>query len=94
LKLFLTSLVFQDDGISDLIAGVTVGLTIIPQGIAYALVANLPAQVSQTLWTEGAHFSSRKSTRKSLHILKIFSELFTRLCNIGPITTHKTGVWS
>jgi len=35
-----------DDGISDLIAGITVGLTIIPQGIAYALVANLPAQVS------------------------------------------------
>lgn len=28
----------------DLIAGVTVGLTVIPQGIAYALVANLPPQ--------------------------------------------------
>ena len=34
-----------DEAISDLIAGITVGLTIIPQGIAYALVANLPAQV-------------------------------------------------
>ena len=33
-------------GVSDLIAGITVGLTIIPQGIAYALVANLPPQVS------------------------------------------------
>ena len=32
-------------GVSDIIAGVTVGLTIIPQGIAYALVANLPPQV-------------------------------------------------
>lgn len=32
--------------VSDLIAGVTVGLTIIPQGIAYALVAELPPQVS------------------------------------------------
>ena len=32
-------------GVSDLIAGITVGLTIIPQGIAYALVANLPPQV-------------------------------------------------
>ena len=34
-----------EDGVSDLIAGITVGLTIIPQGIAYALVASLPAQV-------------------------------------------------
>ena len=31
--------------VSDLIAGITVGLTIIPQGIAYALVAELPPQV-------------------------------------------------
>ena len=33
-----------DFAISDVIAGVTVGLTVIPQGIAYALVANLPPQ--------------------------------------------------
>lgn len=33
-----------DAAISDFIAGITVGLTAIPQGIAYALVANLPAQ--------------------------------------------------
>ena len=32
-------------GVSDLIAGVTVGLTVIPQGIAYALIAKLPPQV-------------------------------------------------
>ena len=31
--------------VSDLIAGITVGLTVIPQGIAYALVAELPPQV-------------------------------------------------
>ena len=31
-------------GISDLIAGLTVGLTVIPQGIAYAIVAGLPPQ--------------------------------------------------
>jgi len=30
--------------VSDLIAGVTVGLTVIPQGIAYAVVAGLPPQ--------------------------------------------------
>ena len=33
-----------DFAISDVIAGVTVGLTVIPQGIAYATVANLPPQ--------------------------------------------------
>ena len=31
--------------VSDMIAGITVGLTVIPQGIAYAGVAGLPAQV-------------------------------------------------
>ena len=30
--------------VSDLIAGLTVGLTVIPQGIAYAIVAGLPPQ--------------------------------------------------
>ena len=34
-------------GVSDLIAGVTVGLTVIPQGIAYALIAKLPPQVKK-----------------------------------------------
>ena len=33
--------------ISDLIAGLTVGLTVIPQGIAYAIVAGLPPQYGQ-----------------------------------------------
>ena len=32
--------------VSDMIAGITVGLTVIPQGIAYAGVAGLPAQVN------------------------------------------------
>ena len=35
--------------ISDAIAGITVGLTVIPQGIAYAGVAELPAQVINLL---------------------------------------------
>ena len=35
-----------ETGVADLIAGLTVGLTVIPQGIAYALVANLEPQVS------------------------------------------------
>jgi len=33
-----------DSAVSDAIAGVTVGLTVIPQGIAYAVVAGLPPQ--------------------------------------------------
>ena len=33
--------------VSDLIAGITVGLTVIPQGIAYSLIAGLPPQVSE-----------------------------------------------
>ena len=32
------------DAVSDIIAGITVGLTVIPQGIAYAIVAGLPPQ--------------------------------------------------
>ncbi len=35
----------RNKAVSDLIAGITVGLTVIPQGIAYALVAELPPKV-------------------------------------------------
>ena len=31
----------------DLIAGLTVGLTVIPQGLAYAVIAELPPQVRE-----------------------------------------------
>lgn len=34
----------RDDAIGDAIAGITMGLTIIPQAIAYAALANLPSQ--------------------------------------------------
>lgn len=34
------------DALGDLVAGVTVGLTVIPQSLAYANVAGLPPQVS------------------------------------------------
>lgn len=37
-----------ETAISDLIAGITVGLTTIPQAIAYALIAGLDPQVSRT----------------------------------------------
>jgi len=32
--------------VADIIAGITVGLTILPQALAYAQVAGLPPQVS------------------------------------------------
>lgn len=33
------------DAVSDLIAGITVGLTVLPQGLAYATLAGLEPQV-------------------------------------------------
>lgn len=40
----------KEDGIGDLVAGVTVGLTVIPQALAYAGIAGLPAEVSVFLY--------------------------------------------
>ena len=37
-----------DDAVGDLVAGITVGLTVIPQGLAYANLAGLPPQVCIT----------------------------------------------
>jgi sodium-independent sulfate anion transporter 11 len=34
-----------DDAVGDLVAGITVGLTVIPQSLAYANLAGLPPQV-------------------------------------------------
>lgn len=36
-----------DDAIGDLVAGITVGLTVIPQSLAYSSVAGLDAKVRQ-----------------------------------------------
>lgn len=35
----------SEDAVGDLVAGITVGLTIIPQALAYAGIAGLPAAV-------------------------------------------------
>ena len=35
--------------VPDLLAGITVGLTVIPQGIGYAVVAKLPPQVKMNV---------------------------------------------
>lgn len=42
----------KDYIVSDLVAGLTVGLTVIPQAIAYANVAGLPLQVEQKKTTK------------------------------------------
>jgi len=38
----------SEDAVGDLVAGITVGLTVIPQGLAYANLAGLPTQVCIT----------------------------------------------
>ncbi len=35
-----------EDALGDLVAGVTVGLTVIPQSLAYSNIAGLPAEVA------------------------------------------------
>lgn len=42
---WLPKYTINDHGIPDLVAGITVGLTVIPQAIAFANVAGLPPQV-------------------------------------------------
>lgn len=49
----------NDHGISDLVAGITVGLTVIPQAIAFANVAGLPPQVSTLLMREAVSKNSQ-----------------------------------
>lgn len=44
---WLPKYTLNDHGIPDLVAGITVGLTVIPQAIAFANVAGLPPQVSR-----------------------------------------------
>lgn len=58
----------------DSLAGTTVGLTVIPQGIAYAIVAGLPAQVSFALYK---YVSSDASVSISILYKPL---LFSSLC--------------
>jgi len=53
----------SDDAIGDLVAGITVGLTVIPQALAYSGIAGLPAAVS---------FFTFKIVKKWTSILSFF----------------------
>lgn len=39
----------SDDAVGDIVAGITVGLTVIPQSLAYSNVAGLPAEVPSNI---------------------------------------------
>lgn len=72
-----------EHGISDLVAGVTVGLTVIPQAIAFANVAGLPPQVSRS----GLRiFANRRSISRSYDI--IIRYLFTIVVYIDGYIPH------
>lgn len=82
-----------EQGISDLIAGITVGLTMIPQGIAYALVANLPAQViiSKVQRQKSTNVQMQKSIQLQYGLYSAFMSCFVFLflgaskdLSIGP----------
>ena len=57
----------------DIIAGLTVGLTVIPQGLAYAIVAELPPQVPSVL--------SKAWSRHVFSALKALNEAKMNLIN-------------
>lgn len=67
-----------DDAIGDLVAGITVGLTVIPQALAYAGIAGLDPAVS-SFSTGHFHFSSFD---KSLIIICICSPVFFFLLSL------------
>ena len=55
--------------VADFVAGLTVGLTVIPQGIAYSNVAGLPPQIGEWGWM-GSNWTTIKrikTKRRNLH---------------------------
>lgn len=53
------------DALGDLVAGITVGLTVIPQSLAYSNVAGLPPQVRQEIFI--ARSTTHGGSRGGLH---------------------------
>jgi hypothetical protein len=78
-----------DFAVYDVIAGITVGLTTIPQGIAYAAVAGLPLQVKKKIYNK----KSNIHRKMNFIIIRHFSIFVVRallgfhgiirLCNFG-----------
>lgn len=69
-----------DDAIGDLIAGVTVGLTVIPQALAYAGIAGLPPQGKSA-----KHFFDLKSGSYD----EVCSLEFINTQNLSIVTTYR-----
>ena len=78
--------------VSDMIAGITVGLTVIPQGIAYAGVAGLPAQVIFPCKVSSVEFESmlnQSYIKISYSVLDTFRFLVWPLFSIyGMLCIH------
>lgn len=51
----------MDDAVGDLIAGITVGLTVIPQALAYSGIAGLDAQVGFFMRVSIANLTYKRS---------------------------------
>lgn len=84
-------LIFQsyssDDLRADLIAGVTVGVILLPQAIAFALIAGLPPQMGLYaaiiggivggLWGSSDHLHTGPTNTASLLVMSVLAPLFT-----------------
>ncbi|MCY3660064.1 MAG: SulP family inorganic anion transporter, partial [Caldilineaceae bacterium] len=76
-----------DDFPADLVAGITTGIILIPQSIAYALIAGLPpevglytaivAPIAAALWGSSNHLHTGPTNAESLLVLMIVSSVAT-----------------
>lgn len=68
--------------ISDMLAGLTVGLTAVPQGIAYAVVAGLEPQVTTWFWLffMNAGFDSFKKVSLTFYSTDSIPDSWVALC--------------
>ncbi|MYA03127.1 MAG: hypothetical protein F4Y37_00715, partial [Caldilineaceae bacterium SB0664_bin_22] len=76
-----------DDFPADLMAGITTGIILIPQSIAYALIAGLPpevglytaivAPIAAALWGSSNHLHTGPTNAESLLVLMIVSSVAT-----------------